>query len=250
MPLIGNLKDILPQLQNALEHEAPFKANAQLVQWRAIQDRARNTLFDAAPDTNPIHPGRMIVEATRAFPEDAVIVRDGGMTTLWELAYHELRSNDYLWTSKFGHLGAGMPYAIGAQLTVGNDRRVCLITGDSAIQFHISELETAVRKKLPIVIVINSDSAWAMEHPGFTEEFGEGRDVEVKWGPVRFDKIAEGFGAHGEYVEKTEDIQPAVRRALDSNRPAVVQIVVDAKVNSSEAPNWDEFITWYGESLY
>ncbi|MGI9229758.1 MAG: thiamine pyrophosphate-binding protein [Gammaproteobacteria bacterium] len=250
VPLVGNLKDILPQLQTLLKEGAGIKPNPQLTEWRLIQDRTRQALFDSAPDTYPIHPGRMIVEATRAFPDDAVVVRDGGMTTLWELAYHELRSNDYLWTSKFGHLGAGMPYAIGAQLAVGDKRRVCLITGDSAFQFHISELETAVRKQLPIVIVINSDSAWAMEHPGFVEEFGENRDVEVKWGAVRFDKIAEGFGAYGEYVDKTKDIAPAVKRALEENRPAVVQVAVDAKVNGSEAPNWDEFVSWYGESLY
>ena len=177
-------------------------------------------------------------------------MRDGGCTALWELAYHELRSRDYLWTSKFGHLGTGLPYAIGAQLAIGGSRRVCLITGDSAFQFHLSELETAVRKRLPIVCVVNSDAAWGMEHPGFRMAFGTDKDVEVRWGEVRFDRIAEGFGAHGELVERTADIGPAVRRALDSGRPAVVQVVVDPEVNAFEAPNWDEFATWYGHSLY
>ena len=247
VPLVGDLRDVVPQLCEGLEERGPFTPPVLLKEWRAEQDAFRRSVIDSAPDTHPVHPGRMIVEATNIFPDDAVIVRDGGCTSLWEIAYHELRSNDCLWTSNFGHLGVGLPYAIGAQLAVGDSRRVCLITGDSAFQFHISELETAVRKRLPIVIVVNSDGAWGMEHPGFHEEFGPDRDVEVRWGEVRFDKIAEGFGAHGEYVDRTDDIAPAVKRALDSGRTAVVQVAVDPKVNALEAPNWEEFASWYGD---
>jgi thiamine pyrophosphate-dependent acetolactate synthase large subunit-like protein len=250
VPLIGNLNDVLPQLDAALGDRPARNECAELAVWRQSMVTTREALLSAAPDTHPIHPGRMILEATREIPEDTVIVRDGGCTSLWELSYHVINSRDYLWTSKFGHLGTGLPYAIGAQMAVGNDRRVCLITGDSAFQFHISELETAVRKGLPLVIIVNSDAAWGMEHPGFQMAFGEDKDVEVRWGDVRFDKIADGYGALGTYVDKTADIGPAVREAFASGRTAVVQVAVDPKVNAFEAPNWTEFATWYGHSLY
>jgi thiamine pyrophosphate-dependent acetolactate synthase large subunit-like protein len=187
----------------------------------------------------------MVFEATRVLPDDAVMVRDGGCTPLWAGLYSAHPSRDILWTSKFGHLGVGLPYAIGAQLAVGSERRVCLITGDSAFQFHISELETAVRKNLPILCIVNSDAAWGMELGVFAGAFGMDKDVEVKWGDVRFDKIAEGYGAHGEFVDRTADIAPAVERALASGRPAVVQVAVDPTVNAFQVPHGAEFASWY-----
>jgi|GEM_PF-1756923 len=70
------------------------------------------------------------------------------------------------------------------------------------------------RKNLPIVVVVNSDGAWGLERPGFVMEFGFGAEVEVGWGAVRFDKIAEGFGAHGEYVDRTGGIGRAAASAF------------------------------------
>ena len=82
-------------------------------------------------------------------PDDVVLVRDGGSISIFTWTYTQLALHDVMWCQNFGHLGTGLPQAIGAQLAVGSDRRVVLITGDSSFLFHISELETAVRKKLP-----------------------------------------------------------------------------------------------------
>lgn len=244
VPLIGDLRRIVPQLRDALAGHR-FDADEQLAAWRAELAALKAQLVSSAPATVPVHPGRMMVEVDRVLPADAVVVRDGGSTSLFELAYRTQRSNDYLWTSKFGHLGTGLPYAVGAQLAVGSRRRVCLVTGDSAFMFHISELETAVRHGLPIVVVVNADRQWGMEVPSFDGTFGE--RIEVAHGPVRLDQVAQGFGAHGEYCETTDAIGPALERAFAAGRPAVVQVVTDGEVNGLEAPNWDEFVTWYGE---
>ena len=205
---------------------------------------ARRGLLESAPETKPIHPGRLMVEARKAIPDDAVIVRDGGNTTLWELTYFEQRSHDYLWTSKFGHLGTGLPYAIGAKLAVG-DRPVALITGDSAFMFHVTEIETAVRHNLPVVVIVNYDRKWGMEVPGMSETLK--REIAIEQSFVRMDKMAEAMGGHGEFVEETKDIAPAVERAFASGKPAVVQVVADERVNNSEMPNWKEFTRWYGD---
>lgn len=247
VPLVGDLRDVLPQLCDALDGERPFAAPAKLFEWRKQFVEFRTQLIEAAPDVNPIHPARLMVEARKAIPDDAVIVRDGGCTTLWEFLYHEQRSNDYLWTSKFGHLGAGLPYAIGAQLAVGRDRPVALITGDSALMFHLMELETAARHGLPVVIIVNFDAAWGMEQSAYVDTFGEGGKVEVEGQKdLRLDLVAQGLGAHGEYVSRTEEIGPAIQRAFDSGKAALVQVVTDTEVNWREAPNWKEFISWYG----
>lgn len=76
-------------------------------------------------------------------------------------------------------------------------------------------------------------------------------ETEAHWGTqLRLDKIAEGFGAHGEYIERAEDIGPAVERALASGRPAVVQVPVDPRANALDVPGFEEFSTWYGEKGY
>ena len=74
--------------------------------------------------------------------------------------------------------------------------------------------------------------------------------MEVDWGQIRLDRIAEGFGAHGEYVEKPGDIRGAVERAFAANKPALVQVVVDPTLNALQMPNAQEFVTWYAGSLY
>ena len=151
-----------------------------------------------------------------------MVVRDGGATALFELAYGEQRSTDFLWTSKFGHLGTGLPYAIAAQLAVGRERCVCLISGDSALGFNLMELETAVRYELPILIVVNDDHHWGMEV--LAQKMQIHRNVECATTPLRLDLVAQGFGAHGEYCTKSAEIRPAIERALASGKPAIVQI--------------------------
>ncbi len=251
IPLVGDLKQVVPQLNNALA-DIEFKQPDKLAAWC---DQTRNTMAqmaDAAPDTSPIHPGRMMVEATRQLPQDTVIVRDGGATALWAVAYNQCPVEDIFWSSNFGHLGTGLGHAIGAQLAVGDKRRVCLITGDSAFQFHITELETAVRKHLPIVIIVNVDHAWGLEEMVYQATFGpDVHPVEARWGrDVRFDKVAEGFGAHGEYVVQTDQVGPAVKRALASGKTAVIHVAVDSAVNATQAPGLEEFSTWYSDRFY
>lgn len=250
VPLIGDVRDVMPQLAQALAALPARAPIAALAGWRAAHQAERQALFDSATDAQPIHPGHLVREVTSVLPEDTVVVRDGGATALFEVHFHEMRSRDQFSTLHFGHLGTGLPYALGAQLAAADGRRVCLITGDSALLFHIAEFETAVRKKLPVVVVVSSDSAWGMERPGFYQEFGQGQEVEVDWGPIRLDRIAEGFGAHGEYVEKPGEIRAAVERAFAAGKPALVQVVVDPTINALQMPNVQEFATWYAGSLY
>jgi thiamine pyrophosphate-dependent acetolactate synthase large subunit-like protein len=242
LPLVGDLRAVLPQLSGALEKRGPFAAPARLAEWRAQQDALRVALRDSAPETVPIHPGRAVIEVREAVPDDAVLVRDGGSTGLWEAFFNEQRSRDFLWTSNLGHLGTGLPYAIAAQLAVGRDRRVCLVSGDSAFGFNAMELETAARHHLPVLAVVNYDQHWGMERAGQLADLG--RLVECQTAPVRLDELARALGGHGEYCTRTEEIQPAVERALASGKPAVVQIVTDSEVNA-EPPGMELFGAWY-----
>jgi len=121
-----------------------------------------------------------------------------------------------------------------------------LLSGDSAFMFHISELETAVRKKLPVICVVSADYAWGLEVGVYRRTLGPNSpETEARWSEgVRFDQIAKGFGAYGEYVEREEDIAPAIARALASGKPAVIQVPVDKDVNATESPNYEEYASW------
>ena len=252
VPLVGDLRAVVPQLTAAVEGEVSRRCE-RLPVWAAEQARQFEEATAAVPTTSqPIHPARLAVEATRVLPKDAVIVRDGGASSLFMSPYMQFRPRDHFWNQNYGSIGPGLPYAVGAQVTVGDTRRVVLLTGDSSFMFHLTELETAVRKKLPVVCVVWVDHAWGIEVASYRAGLGKDAFIgEAQWSRgVRLDRAAEAFGAHGEYVERAEDIGPAIERALASGKPAVVHVEIDHEANwdMPNLPGIGEFRTWYGEA--
>ena len=251
VPLVGDLRDVVPQLTQALGSLQRTVA-IELADWTKLYAAEKQALMDSIPkNTALIHPGQFAVEATRALPKDAVVIRDGGATSMYASALMQIPPRDALWNSNYGAIGPGLPNAIGAQLGVDDKRRVVLLTGDSAMLFHIAEFETAVRKNLPVVCVVAVDHAWGLEVASYKANFGQDTQTpEAKWGgEVRLDKAAEAFGAYGEYVERAEDIAPAIARALASGKPALIHVAVDPVANSiiTDVPGFTEFRTWFGE---
>jgi acetolactate synthase-1/2/3 large subunit len=249
VPLVGDLRAIVPQLVEALAG-TPRTPAPRLAGWIAQEADRLAELAETAPTgMSPVHPARMIVEATKDFPADGIQVRDGGATTIFLWTYSQAKPHDVIWNQNFGHLGTGLPYAIGASVAEGRKRPVMLITGDSSFQFHIAELETAARLNLPLVCVVGVDYAWGLEVGVYKRTFGHGsRETGTHWSTdTRFDKVAEGFGCYGEYVEREEDIAPAIKRAYASGKVGVIHVAVDPKANSEEMPSYDEFRTWYAE---
>ncbi|MCC3330629.1 thiamine pyrophosphate-binding protein [Nocardia abscessus] len=249
VPLVGDLRAIVPQLVDALK-DTPRTPSPELASW-IEQDAARLAeLSETAPSgRSPVHPARLIVEATKVFPSDGIMVRDGGATTIFGWTYSQAKPHDVIWNQNFGHLGTGLPYAVGASVAEGRKRPVMLVTGDSSFLFHIGELETAARLNLPLVCVVAVDYAWGLEVGVYKGLFGPGSlETGTHWSTdTRLDKVAEGFGCYGEYVDRDEDIAPAVKRAYASGRPGVIHVAVDPKANSEEMPSYDEFRTWYAE---
>ena len=249
VPLVGDLRGVVPQLVGALK-DSPRSPSPDLARWIKQDADQLAELAETAPSgRTPVHPARFVVEATKAFPAEGIMVRDGGATVIFQWTYSQAKPHDVIWNQNFGHLGTGLPYAIGASVAEGGNRPVMLLTSDSSFLFHIGELETAARQKLPLVCVVGVDHQWGLEVGVYKRTFTQpSPQPGVHWGKdVRFDKIAEGFGCHGEYVEKEEEIGPAIKRAYASGRTAVVHVCIDPKANSEEMPNYAEFRTWYAE---
>lgn len=251
VPLVGDLRDIVPQLNAALAGVSRALP-AGLADWTARRDAHKKSIEDYVPKRSmPIHPGLVPIEATRVLPEDSILIRDGGGASMWASALVQFTPRDSMWSSNWGAIGNGLPMAIGVQLAVGTARRAVVLTGDSAFLFHISEIETAVRKNLPIICIVSVDHAWGLEAASYKANFGENTSTpEARWSnEVRLDQTAISFGAHGEYVERAEDLAPAVERALASGKPAVIHVEVDQMASASfeGIPGFAEFRAWFGE---
>jgi acetolactate synthase-1/2/3 large subunit len=186
----------------------------------------------AESDMKPIHPLRVIKEVREFFPKNAVSIIDGGNTTLWYTYLNKIyEPGTFLQAADSGHLGVGLPYAIAAKL-VEPSRPVYAICGDGSFMLQIHELETAARLRVPIVVVVNDDRQWGMIKGGQKASFGE-RYIGVDFTDVRYDLVAQAMGCYGERVEEPGEIRPALQRAVKSNKPAVLDIVIDQEANLS-----------------
>jgi acetolactate synthase-1/2/3 large subunit len=128
----------------------------------------------------------------------------------------------------FGCLGAGPGQAIAAKIA-HPDRDVCLLLGDGAFGFSGLEFDTMVRHGLPIVGVMGNNGIWALEkHP---MEFLYGYSVAAELQPeLRYDKVVEALGGHGELVREPAELKPALERAFSSGKPALVNVLTDPSV--------------------
>jgi len=247
--LVGDLRAVVPQFVTALK-DTPRPASPNLERWICEDKDRLAKLAESAPSgKKPMHTARFVVEATRAFPTNGIMVRDGGATVIFQWTYSQCKPHDVIWNQNFGHIGTGLPFAIGASVAEGKKRPVMLLTSDSSFMFHIAELETAARLKLPLVCVVGVDYQWGLEVGVYKRTFGQGSlETGVHWSKdVRFDKVGDSFGCYGEYIDREEEIGPAIKRAYASGKPGVIHVPIDPKVNSEEMPSYDEFRTWYAE---
>lgn len=249
IPLVGDLRAIVPQLVEAFQ-ASPRDDHPDLARWIREDAERLQQLADEAPrDTEKVHTAAWVVEATKAFPANGIMVRDGGASVVFQWTYSQCKPHDVIWNQNFGHLGTGLPYAIGASLADGGKRPVMLTTSDSAFLFHIGELEVVARLNMPMVIVVAVDHQWGLEVGVYKRTFGKGTaETGVHWSKdVRFDRIAEGFGMQGIYVDNIDELRPSIEKAYASGRPTVIHVPVDPDINSEEMPNYSEFRTWYAE---
>ncbi len=208
------------------EHEGWQKYRAMTQEWREQMQVSLNV-----SEEGRINPGRMVQVVREFFPREAITCMDGGNTSLWTASFNPiLAPRSYLYTAKFGHLGTGLPYAIGAKLAAP-ERPVYLISGDGAIGFNIQEMETARRYGTDIIVVVSCDRGWGMERS--SQLFAQIDDlVECDfYSETRYDLVAEAFGCHGELVEELDQLRPALERAAAAGKPALIQVMVDPMDN-------------------
>lgn len=232
LALVGDAKSTLRFLLDEVKRRTPRrKPSGLLEQCQASQRNWLSNYVELASTNHvPIHPLRVVKEVRDFFDRTAISCVDGGNTAIWCSYLNRIYTpRTFLWAGDSGHLGAGLPFAIGAKLT-HPDRQVYLITGDGAFMLHIHELETAVRHKTPIVAVICNDRRWGMI-AGVEHLLFENRFIGVDFTDVRYDKVAQAMGCFGERVEDPEELHPALERAVASKKPAVLDVIIDRDAN-------------------
>jgi acetolactate synthase-1/2/3 large subunit len=121
-----------------------------------------------------------------------------------------------------GMLGWAIPFGIGAQVALPKSK-VIVFAGDGSFGFNGMEIDTAVRHKIPVVILIGNDSVWGIDYHQQKKFFGKSVATELL-PDTRYDLVAKALGAHGEFVETLSELEPALKRAFSSNKPAVVNV--------------------------
>ena len=176
---------------------------------------------------NPYHIMRLIDQHVGG---DDMLVADTGYMAAWAVTVLQQKKAGRNTLRAAGSLGWAFPAAFGAKLAVGPNRRVFGLTGDGGLGYHLADLETALRLKLPVVQIVMNNSSLAFEyhvqkyvHEEMCPEASEFLDVQ-------FADVARAFGAHGERVTCADQFIPALRRAEESGKPAIVDVIVSREL--------------------
>lgn len=233
LALVGDAKATLAALLEAVKARTGAKPeNAQFELAREAQAGWLGQWEEGAvSDSVPIHPLRLMGEVRGFFPREAIMCADGGTTAVWAYYLNRIyEPRTFLWAADSGHLGSGVPYAIGAKLARPEVPVYC-ITGDGSFGFNAMELETALRVGAPVVVIIANDCGWGMIRSAQKLIHGE-RYIGVDFcEEVRYDKLAEALGCFGERVTEPKQIRPALERAVSSGLPAVLDVRVDPEIH-------------------
>jgi len=181
-------------------------------------------------DAVPIHPGRICHELSQHVPDDAIVIVDTGHAGMWMGGLYDLRKDTQSYIRSAGHLGWAFCAGIGAKAACP-ERPVVVFTGDAGFWYHIGELETQVRWNIPSVTLVNNNGGGNQSKRGFDRVYGgdgNNRSRELwTYKPMNFAKIAEDIGALGIRVEKPSELGPALAKAIESKRPAVIDVATD-----------------------
>ncbi len=202
-------------------------AQAAIAAWRA-EWATRRTAPGSAID--PADLGRAITEA---LPADGILVADTGYSGIWTGNCVELAPGQtYLRAA--GSLGWSFPAALGAKCAAP-DRTVLCWSGDGALYYHLAELETARRRGIAVVLIVNNNSGFGQGWPNLVRNAGNRPEAAaelLRFGPTDFTAVARSFGLSGIRVERPEDLAPALERAIAAKETVVVDVVTDIEARA------------------
>jgi len=228
---IGIVSDCKQFLRQILE-EAKKTQKVEQRDWldvlaKSKQEYISGIMKKAVKDKVPINPQRLVKDVLEFMDEDAIFISDGGDIACYSIEqinfYKPRPPLSYLQAAGMGHLGTSVGYGIGAKLAKP-DKQVISISGDGSFMMNIQDLETAVRLGMSnLIFVIANNSAWGMLKSG-QKLFVNKHYLDVDLPNFDYARCAEGFGCYGEVVTDPNEIKPALERAKNSGKPAVIDV--------------------------
>ena len=219
--VVGDVGAVLRQLAEEAEGRH-WKEQPILEELQSARDAQMRSLDDKATGAPQLNSMTVHRALRPLLDSSACLVFEGSDFGFYGAAYYpSLIPRRWFTNGTLGMLGWGIPFGIGAQAALPNSK-VVVLAGDGSFGFNGMEIDTAVRHNLPVTVVVGSDGVWGIDYHQQVQLFGKAVATELL--PTRYDKIAEAMGAHGEYVERADQLPGALERALSSNKPAVVNV--------------------------
>ncbi|WAH56031.1 acetolactate synthase large subunit [Pseudomonas sp.] len=224
--VIGDIANAIWQIGEALEPQPHW----DFTRLMTIREANEAQIAEGADDNRfPIYPQRMVADVRRALPAEGIVALDNGIYKLWFARnYKAHKPNTVLLDNALATMGAGLPSAMAAHL-VYPDRPVVAVCGDGGFMMNSQELETAVRLKMNLTVIILRDDGygmirWKQSNMGFT-------DYGLDYGNPDFVMYAQSYGAKGHRVESAEGFLPLLEQCLSTPGVHVIDCPVDYSEN-------------------
>jgi thiamine pyrophosphate-dependent acetolactate synthase large subunit-like protein len=231
VPIVGDARAVLEQLSAEAKGKIDPAKYASWVGKLRVLDAEKAAEQDKvmSSDVVPIHPLRLCKEVRDFLTRDAILVVDGQeILNFGRQSIPTYVPGHRLNSGTFGTMGVGLPYGVGAKVAKP-DTQVVVLHGDGSFGINAMEMDTAVRHRIPVLVVISNNGGWTADAPWQLPLPKPGRHL----GRTRYDRMAMELGAHGELVEKPHEIRPALERASSSGKPAVVNVMTSDKARAT-----------------
>ncbi len=225
LSILADPGSALSQLSDACTNREMPPKTAWLQEARSRRTQFHRTVLNTAEKArDELHAADIMEAVQSVLTDDTMVLVDGGNIGQWaHQLLHDRYPGHWLTCGASGVVGWGIPGAMAARLLYP-DRPIILISGDGSIGFTIAEFESATRQNLPFVVLLADDQAWGIVLTGHQEQFSVPIGCEL--GPIRYDQIAEAFGAHGVRIESAAEILPALKQGLSADRPTLIHVPI------------------------
>ncbi len=216
----ATLQALLPLLHPKKDRSFLEKAQAGMKDWMELMRNRESR------DDTPVKPQVVARHVNELLQDGAIISTDSGTITTWAARHiHMRRGMQFSCSGNLATMAPGLPYAIGAKAAYP-DRQVVAFVGDGGFTMLMGDFVTAVKHELPIkVVIIKNNTLGQIKWEQMV--FLGNPEYEVELYPIDFVKFAEACGGVGFRCERPEEVRPALQAAFSSNKPAIVEAVVD-----------------------
>ncbi len=224
--VVGDIANSLWQLKEKLEPQEHWS----FADAHRIRDALHKHIFEGCGDDSfPIRPQRLVKDVRDVIPDDGIIALDNGMYKIWFARNYPAHApNTVLLDNALATMGAGLPSAMAAKL-VYPDRKVLAICGDGGFMMNSQELETAVRLKQDLVILLLRDDGYGMIK--WKQKQMDFHDFGLDFGNPDFVVYAQSYGAHGHRIGATAELKPLIEQCCAEGGVHLIDVPVNYSDN-------------------